>query len=113
MREIGNLKPFLYFCMLKELFFMKNNRPLILISNDDGYQAKGINCLIDMVRHLGDIIVCAPVSARSGYSGAFSATLPLRLNKHHEEEGLEICQDRLGPYLSEEARHGIRWYQPR
>lgn len=69
---------------------MKNNRPLILISNDDGYQAKGINCLIDMVRHLGDIIVCAPDSARSGYSGAFSATLPLRLIKHHEEEGLEI-----------------------
>ena len=62
--------------MLKELFFMKNNRPLILISNDDGYQAKGINSLIDMVRHLGDIIVCAPDSARSGYSGAFSATLP-------------------------------------
>ena len=25
-------------------------RPLILISNDDGYEAKGINELIDMVR---------------------------------------------------------------
>ena len=35
---------------------MKNNRPLILISNDDGFQAKGINCLIDMVRNMGDIV---------------------------------------------------------
>lgn len=69
---------------------MKNNRPLILISNDDGFQAKGINCLIDMVRNLGDIIVCAPDSARSGSSGAFSATLPLRLCKHREEEGLSV-----------------------
>lgn len=27
---------------------MEKNRPLILIANDDGYQAKGINCLIDL-----------------------------------------------------------------
>ena len=35
-------------------------RPLILISNDDGYQAKGILCLIDMLQDMADIIVCAP-----------------------------------------------------
>lgn len=69
---------------------MNSKKPLILISNDDGYQAKGINCLVDMLRHLGDIIVCAPDSARSGFSCAFSATTPLRLNLHHEEEGLQI-----------------------
>ena len=63
---------------------MNSKKPLILISNDDGYQAKGINCLVDMLRHLGDIIVCAPDSARSGFSCAFSATTPLRLNLHHE-----------------------------
>ncbi|MBR2883075.1 MAG: 5'/3'-nucleotidase SurE, partial [Prevotella sp.] len=45
---------------------MKSNKPLILISNDDGYQAKGINSLIDMVADMGDVIVCAPDSARSG-----------------------------------------------
>ena len=55
---------------------------LILISNDDGYHAKGINCLIDMLKDLGDIIVCAPESGRSGSSRAFS-TVPLSL-KHRK-----------------------------
>ena len=66
------------------------DRKLILISNDDGYQAKGINCLVDMLRDLVDIIVCAPDGPRSGYSCAFSATSPLTLTKRHEEEGLQI-----------------------
>lgn len=35
-------------------------RPLILVSNDDGVQAKGLNELIGMLRPLGDVIVMAP-----------------------------------------------------
>jgi 5'-nucleotidase len=66
------------------------DRKLILISNDDGYQAKGINCLVDMLRDLADIIVCAPEDARSGFSCAFSATTPLQLCKRHEEKGVQI-----------------------
>ena len=65
-------------------------RALILISNDDGWQAKGINELIDMLRHLGDIIVCAPDGPRSGQACAFSATTPLMLTQRHQEEGIEI-----------------------
>ena len=61
-------------------------RPLILISNDDGYQAKGINALVDMLRPLADIVVCAPDGPRSGYSCAFSAEIPLRLNLQRREE---------------------------
>ncbi len=66
------------------------NKPLILISNDDGYQAKGLRCLVDMVRHLGDVIVCAPDGPRSGYSCAFSATTPLLLTLREESEGVQI-----------------------
>lgn len=66
------------------------NRPLILISNDDGYQAKGINSLIEMVRHLGDIIVCAPDGPRSGMACAFSANTPLTLTLRHEEPGVQV-----------------------
>ena len=43
-----------------------------------------------MIRDFADILVCAPDSARSGYSCAFSATLPLVLEKQHEEEGLQV-----------------------
>lgn len=67
-----------------------NKRPLILISNDDGYRADGINALIDMLRDIADIIVCAPTGPRSGMSCAFSATNYLRLSEIHREEGLTI-----------------------
>jgi 5'-nucleotidase len=69
---------------------MEIKRPLLLISNDDGYLAKGINCLVEMLSDLGDIIVCAPEDARSGFSCAFSATAPLRLQCRVQRPGVEI-----------------------
>lgn len=71
------------------LIIMENQRPLILISNDDGYQAKGINELVRMVRGFGDIIVCAPEGHRSGQSRAFSMT-PLTMKKVSEEPGITV-----------------------
>ena len=65
-------------------------RPLILISNDDGYQAKGIRSLVDMVRPLGHVLVCAPEGPRSGYACAFSATTPLTLTLREKGDGVEI-----------------------
>lgn len=69
---------------------MENKRSMILISNDDGYQAKGINALAAMLRPVADIVVCAPDGPRSGFSCAFSAELPLRLTLRKKEEGLEV-----------------------
>lgn len=40
---------------------MENQRPLILISNDDGVIAKGISELIKFLRPLGEIVVMAPM----------------------------------------------------
>ena len=65
-------------------------KPLILISNADGYQAKGIIDLLEMVRPLGDIIVCAPDGPRSGQACAFSATTPLTLTLRYKEDGVEM-----------------------
>lgn len=65
-------------------------RPLILISNDDGYEAKGIRSLVDMVRPLGDVLVCAPNGPRSGQACAFTVNDPLTLTLRHKEEGLEV-----------------------
>ena len=69
---------------------MEIKRPLLLISNDDGYQAKGIRSLVDMLSDMADILVCAPEEARSGYSCAFSATTPLRLRLRERRQGLEV-----------------------
>lgn len=71
---------------------MNDDKPLILISNDDGYHAKGINTLVDMVSPLAHVIVCAPESARSGFGCAFSAATPLKLfhRRHRERKGVEV-----------------------
>jgi len=62
----------------------------LLISNDDGYDAKGIRELVEMISDFGDIIVCAPDAARSGSSCAFSVTSPLRLNLIEKRPGVEV-----------------------
>lgn len=69
---------------------MNLKKPTILISNDDGYHAKGINSLIAMLRDMARIVVCAPESARSGFSCAFSATEPLRMKLRRKEEDMEM-----------------------
>ena len=69
---------------------MENKRPLILLANDDGYEAKGINCLIEMIRDYGDVLVCAPEGPRSGMACAFSATTPLMLTLRRKEPGVEV-----------------------
>ena len=56
---------------------MENQRPLILISNDDGIMAKGISELIKFLRPLGEIVVMAPDSARSGSGCALTVTQPV------------------------------------
>ena len=68
----------------------KKERPLILISNDDGFEAKGINQLINMLEPLGDILVCAPDGPRSGFSCAFSATTPLLLTRRWQRPGIDV-----------------------
>lgn len=65
-------------------------RPVILISNDDGYQAKGINDLTRFLREIGDIIVVAPDSARSGASMSVSSHNPVRINLVSKEKGLTV-----------------------
>ena len=75
-------------------------RPLILISNDDGFRAKGINSLIDMVKDFGDILVCAPDSSRSGYSTAFSGLEYLTLRKSTTINGYQQLQEGVEIYYS-------------
>lgn len=69
---------------------MEQERPLILISNDDGFDAPGIRALAEMVRGLGDVLVCAPDGARSGFSCAFTASNFLRLRQRESYAGAEV-----------------------
>ncbi len=63
---------------------------LILITNDDGVNAKGISELVGIARKYGKVVVVAPDGARSGQSNAITMTEPLYKTKLLEEDGLSI-----------------------
>ena len=67
------------------------SRPYILISNDDGVQARGINFLIETLRPIADLLVVAPDSPRSGFGCSITSAAPIHYKKLHEEPGLTVC----------------------
>ena len=69
---------------------MENQRPLILISNDDGITAKGISELIKFLRPLGEIVVMAPDTARSGTACSLTVKAPIHYQLLRKEVGLTV-----------------------
>ena len=65
-------------------------KPLILISNDDGYLAKGINALIEMLRPIGDLLVVAPDHQRSAAGCSITTEVPITSKIVRQEEGLTV-----------------------
>jgi len=68
----------------------ERERPLILITNDDGVFAKGINTLVEIALSFGDVVVFAPDAVRSGMSNAITAHSPVVYSKLSSEEGLTV-----------------------
>ncbi len=65
-------------------------KPLILITNDDGIHARGLRELIEVMRFFGNVVVIAPEVAMSGMSNAITADHPLRIVKLSEEPGIAV-----------------------
>ncbi|MGE4587466.1 MAG: 5'/3'-nucleotidase SurE [Mangrovibacterium sp.] len=63
------------------------DRPLILITNDDGFYAKGLKELTDVMCLFGDVVVIASEQAMSGMSNAITVDKPLRVRKVDDESG--------------------------
>ncbi|MBE9561670.1 MAG: 5'/3'-nucleotidase SurE, partial [Proteobacteria bacterium] len=53
----------------------------ILVSNDDGYQAPGIVCLVETLKKLADVTVIAPDRNRSGASNSLTLDHTLRITE--------------------------------
>jgi len=53
-------------------------KPLILLSNDDGVDAPGLEALADAMAELGEVLVVAPERERSAVSHAITLHKPLR-----------------------------------
>lgn len=69
---------------------LNSREPLILISNDDGYRAKGLEALIQMAKPLGRVVVVAPSEGRSGMSHAITIKDPLRIRRQKRTDDVEL-----------------------
>ena len=56
-------------------------KPLILVTNDDGITAPGIRKLIEVMNEIGEVVVVAPDSPQSGMGHAITVGDKLRLVK--------------------------------
>ncbi|MDR2936505.1 MAG: 5'/3'-nucleotidase SurE [Rikenellaceae bacterium] len=65
-------------------------KPLIFITNDDGYEARGFNTLIDIALKFGRVVAVAPERVQSGMGHAVTMANPLHLRKVREEEDLVV-----------------------
>lgn len=68
---------------------MKERR-LILVSNDDGINARGLKNLINIASEFGDVFVVAPEKAQSGMSHSISLMTPLRARILQNDENIKI-----------------------
>ena len=63
---------------------------LILVTNDDGYDSKGLAAAVEVARAFGRVVVVAPETTQSGMSQAITMYNPLYLRCVRKEEGLEV-----------------------
>lgn len=68
------------------------NRPLILVTNDDGITAPGIKVLVDIARQMGEVVVVAPDSPQSGMGHAVTISDPIRLHPADVFDGIEAYE---------------------
>ena len=65
------------------------NKPLILVTNDDGITAPGIRTLIKVMNTIGEVIVVAPDRPQSGMGHAITIDSTLHCNKEKIDSGLQ------------------------
>ncbi len=63
---------------------------LILVTNDDGYNAPGIEALIEVAAKFGRVVVVAPKEPQSGKGHAITSYLPLYPELQYKSEGVEV-----------------------
>lgn len=68
-------------------------KPYILITNDDGHEAKGIHVLAEIMAEIGEVVVVSPDGPRSGTSNALTIAHPLRYKLLKKTENITwyIC----------------------
>ena len=63
-------------------------KPLILVTNDDGVSAPGILHLSSIAKKFGDVFVIAPDKQQSGMGHAITINSTLRIQKTNYHDGV-------------------------
>lgn len=66
-----------------------SQKPLILVTNDDGISAKGIHSLALTMMEFGEVVMIAPDKPQSGMGHAITINHPLRLSKSNIHPEIE------------------------
>ncbi len=71
---------------------IKKERPVILITNDDGITSPGIKALVECVKDLAKVVVVAPDKPQSGMGHAITIGQPLRMHPVKFFDSVEAWQ---------------------
>lgn len=66
------------------------DKPLILVTNDDGITAPGLRALIQIMNKIGDVVVVAPDSPQSGMGHAITVDNVLHCNPITIDDGPQL-----------------------
>lgn len=62
----------------------KDQKPCILVTNDDGIHSRGLHALAEEIRKIGDVYIIAPDREQSAVSHSFTMSRPLRATQVDE-----------------------------
>ncbi len=65
-----------------------SEKPLILVANDDGINAKGLRELVEVIQLFGDVVVISSEVSMSGKSNAITVDKPLRATPTEKIHGV-------------------------
>ena len=65
-------------------------KPTILVTNDDGYLAKGLRKLADLMSQIGKVVVVSTEQVKSAQGHSMTINEPLRLRQLEKSENFEM-----------------------
>lgn len=87
-------------------------RPLLLVTNDDGIEADGLWHLAEALSEIGDIMIAAPAFNQSAMSAAFTLRREIESERAHSRlDGVDAWQVSGTP--ADAVTVGLRRYAPR
>lgn len=84
--------PKIYILPHNESDTINTEKPVILVTNDDGITAPGIAALVKAMKTIGEVVVVAPDSPQSGMGHAITVSEPLRLDEVRLFGGIRCFQ---------------------